>query len=194
MEFSKYGSTSRLNRDMVISEKIDGTNCCIGISEDGEVLAGKRSSWIEGDLDHMGFREWVLSNKDSLIRDLGPGIHRGEWYGYKIQHGYGLKENRFALFNTGKWADKEFETPNLECVPILYKGPFDTNVVDFHVNLLKKYGSRAVPGNMRPEGVIVYHSALGLPLKVTCENDETPKTVVKKRKEERNQLRESVSN
>lgn len=180
LAFQKYPSTPRLFRDMVITEKIDGTNVAIGITEDGEIRAGRRTSWLEKGDDHFGFYEWVMDNKDTLIEDLGPGIHRGEWYGYKIQRGYDLKERWLALFHSGRWADAEFKTPQLECVPVLYRGPFNTTIVDIEVATLKKFGSQASIGFMRPEGVIVFHDASGQVFKVTCENDEVPKSKVKK--------------
>lgn len=181
LAFQKYPSTPRLFREMVITEKIDGTNVAIGITEDGEILAGRRTAWLsESDPSHFGFREWVMDNKETLIEDLGPGIHRGEWYGFKIQRGYDLKEKRLALFHAGRWADAEFKTPQLECVPVLFKGMFYESEIRHQVDRLRVFGSEASPGFMRPEGVIVFHDASGQVYKVTCENDDVPKSKVKK--------------
>lgn len=40
------------------------------------------------------------------------------------------------------------------------------------------YGSFAAPGFMRPEGIIVYHSASGHVFKVLLEDDDRPKGLV----------------
>ncbi len=44
--------------------------------------------------------------------------------------------------------------------------------------IITEKGSVAAPGWMRPEGIIVYHTAAGVLFKVTCENDDKPKEVV----------------
>lgn len=44
--FAAFPSIARLCRDMIVTEKIDGTNAQVHITEDGQVLAGSRSRWI----------------------------------------------------------------------------------------------------------------------------------------------------
>src|ERR1035437_8585597 len=66
-----FPKIARLNRDIVITEKIDGTNAAIGIvelpqSEEGsvmyEVYAQSRNRIITpGKGDHAGFAAWVES-------------------------------------------------------------------------------------------------------------------------------------
>lgn len=115
---------ARLFRDVVITEKIDGTNASVNISEaTGDELcptswdaqriiaivgnlvirAGSRTKWIIPSDDNFGFAAWVNQNRDELIR-LGPGHHFGEWWGTGIQRKYDLKTRRFSLFNTIRWA------------------------------------------------------------------------------------------
>lgn len=43
MLFEEFPKIGRLSRDMVITEKIDGTNGCIGIGDNGEFFVGSRS-------------------------------------------------------------------------------------------------------------------------------------------------------
>lgn len=43
MEFTSFPSISRLSREIVITEKIDGTNASIYIGENGEFLTGSRT-------------------------------------------------------------------------------------------------------------------------------------------------------
>jgi hypothetical protein len=95
-EFREFPKMARLSREIIITEKIDGTNAQIFIGEDGEFLCGSRTRWITPENDNYGFAKWAYERKDDLIRDLGPGRHFGEWWGQGIQRGYGLKEKRFS--------------------------------------------------------------------------------------------------
>lgn len=187
--FEEFPKIPRLSRTAIITEKIDGTNAAILVGEDGSVRAGSKTKWIvPGNDDNHGFAQWVQDHADEL-RSLGPGLHRGEWWGYKIQRGYGLKEKRFSLYNTGRWRDSR-EGGSLcpplpgsvvapDCchvVPILSVGEFETLSVHLALWYLKLLGSRAAPGFMRPEGVVVYHTALGGYFKKTLEKDDAPKS------------------
>jgi hypothetical protein len=50
----------RLNREVLITEKIDGTNAQVFIAEDGErILAGSRTRWITPEVDNFGFAAWL---------------------------------------------------------------------------------------------------------------------------------------
>lgn len=176
-EFMEFRKIPRLSRDCVVTEKIDGTNGCIYIGEDGEFLVGSRSRWITPDNDNFGFARWAYSHEEEL-RGLGCGTHYGEWWGSGIQRGYGLKEKRFSLFNTSLWGDPEKRLSCCGVVPILYSGPFTTEDIDVCLAMLRANGSSASPGFMEPEGIIVYHMAAGQYFKKTLENDSTPKAKV----------------
>ena len=105
--------------------------------------------------DNYGFARWVEGNKEELIK-LGPGRHFGEWFGFGIQRGYGLKEKKFALFNTKRWGTHNPNTP--ECctvVPIL-EPEGQTGNPYFAMLELKRTGSIMVPGYMFPEGIVVF--------------------------------------
>lgn len=173
--FVGWPKIARLFRECVITEKIDGTNAAVGILKDGRIYAQSRKRIITPDSDNFGFATWVAENAGTLLDDLGPGLHFGEWWGRGIQRGYGLDERRFSLFNTARYAAQEFYTPNLSVVPVLYKGPFSTNAVTARVEELRELGSVAAPGFDNPEGVVVYHVAANQSFKVTIENDEAQK-------------------
>lgn len=199
-EFREFGKIPRLKRDCVITEKIDGTNAQIWIPEDGArvvsiggllpFLAGSRTRWIFPEADNAGFAAWAYQNEAELLK-LGPGSHFGEWWGCGIQRNYGLKEKRFSLFNTSRWVDqsrwaaeglrepcgekREYAPACCGVVPVLYQGPFSTQAVENCLLDLKENGSRAVPGFMRPEGVVIYLTAARGYFKVTLEKDEEPK-------------------
>ena len=174
MEFKEFGKIPRLSREVVITEKIDGTNALIAIGENGEFSAGSRSRWITPEVDNAGFAKWAYANKDELMK-LGPGFHYGEWWGQGIQRGYGLKEKRFSLFNVKRWAD---ERPSCcGVVPVLWVGVFTTDAISTQIERLATLGSVAAPGFMKPEGIVIYHVAGGYFFKKTIEKDDAPKGV-----------------
>lgn len=170
--FPAFQKIPRLKRGCIISEKIDGTNALVSVSEDGTVRAGSRSRWITPAADNFGFARWV-EEKTEELRELGPGLHYGEWYGAGIQRRYGLDHKRFALFNSGRWAD--VRPACCDVVPVVYAGDFTTDAVDAALAKLAAEGSVAVPGFAKPEGVVVYLPASGHLYKVLIENDAEPK-------------------
>lgn len=192
MEFNKFGKISRYNRKAVVTEKIDGTNAQICIGEDGEFLVGSRKRWITPEDDNYGFAKWCEENKSELVT-LGPGRHFGEWWGAGIQRRYNQTEKRFSLFNVTRWClhcekPKRIETldPTIEkyqerlpscvgLVPVLWEGAFEEMDINIILKSLETIGSAAAPGFMKPEGVVVYHSAGNVLLKKTIEKDEQPK-------------------
>lgn len=161
------------------------------------LFAGSKSRWLTRKEDNHGFCNWAFDHGTELISYLGQGRHFGEWWGQGIQRNYGLKEKRFNLFNVQRWClygetPKEIPTedpritkiqkvlpPCCGLVPVLYNGIFDTTIVDNCLKELKNNGSSAVPGFMKPEGVVVYHIAANIGFKKTIEKDEVPKGKVK---------------
>jgi hypothetical protein len=198
IEFQGFPKIARLSREVIITEKLDGTNVQILITEEGDIFPGSRSRWITIEDDNYGFARWVIENKDRLLK-LGPGRHFGEWWGSGIQRGYGLEKDdkRFSLFNVSRWclhgtepkqiftADpriikyQEILPVGVSLVPELYRGIFDTNIVNSVLEDLKTIGSRAAPGFMRPEGIILFHVAANIGFKKTILKDEQPKTIAK---------------
>lgn len=175
MEFTPFDKIPRLSRNCIITEKIDGTNASIYVPEDGgPLLFGSRKRWITPEDDNFGFARWASEHEEEL-RELGPGHHFGEWWGSGIQRGYGLDkgEKRFSLFNTSRW---EFERPAC-ClvVPVISQRTFTTEAVEEALIRLREEGSLASPGFMRPEGVIIFHTASRTFFKKTLEKDEVPK-------------------
>lgn len=126
-EFTPWPRTHRLFRDVVVTEKIDGTNAAVHISQryevaspsdfelrPGEVIidgrlwcvgAQSRKRVITPSSDNYSFARWVQDNAADLVPILGAGLHFGEWWGQGIQRRYGLEERRFSLFNTARWWD-----------------------------------------------------------------------------------------
>lgn len=131
-EFTPFPKIPRLNRDIVISEKLDGTNASIVIATaqdapwDGSVgsptcglpiaavavvgeygvWAGARNNYRQpGKQDNYGWAGWVQANAGALVALLGPGRHFGEFWGAGIQRRYGLTAKRFSLFNIAKYGE-----------------------------------------------------------------------------------------
>lgn len=153
MNFIKWPKIPRLENEIFhISEKIDGTNACIVITDDGDIGAQSRARLITPEDDNYGFARWVNNNAEQLVDNLGPGHHFGEWWGQGIQRNYGLTEKRFSLFNPTK------DSPLCWHVPKLLSCKFET-LHENTINLLEDLettGSRAAPGYMRPEGLVIY--------------------------------------
>ena len=188
VEFVGFPKIARLSREVVVTEKIDGTNACIFIGENGEFLTGSRTGWITPEKDNHGFSRWAHEHKEELQK-LGPGRHFGEWWGQGINRGYGLKEKRLSLFNTIRWClhgqepqQIKMQDPRIvkyqdvlpSCVglvPILWRGIFSTDKIEVELNNLVGLGSMAAPGFMKPEGIVVYHVAGNVGFKKTIEKD-----------------------
>lgn len=177
-EFQPWPKIARLNRDIIVTEKIDGTNAAVLISEDGRVGAQSRKRLITPDDDNFGFAAWAAANAGALVDLLGPGRHFGEWWGSGIQRGYGLAngERRFSLFNTARYGEMDLgRVDGLGTTPVLYHGPYAHFDQELLLDDLEAQGSAAAPGFMRPEGIVIFHVAANEMFKVTLENDEQPK-------------------
>lgn len=170
--FSGFPKLARLSRGMVITEKLDGTNAQIYITDDGEFMVGSRRRWLTLEGDNFGFARWAFEHEEELREGLGVGRHFGEWWGQGIQRKYGLDHKRFSLFNTNRW-DSETLPACCHVVPVLYSGPFDTEMVDDILWQLHLDGSEAAPGFMDPEGVVIWHEHGRVLFKKTLDhNDE----------------------
>lgn len=202
IEFQPYGKTPRLYRDVVISEKIDGTNACIVVAEGAEpsrpenvhvtgpedtvytVKAQSRNRFIYPGDDNYGFAGWVWDNAEELANLLGPGHHYGEWWGKGISHGYGQTERFFSLFNVKRWGTRARQSgiPGLRVVPVVYVGPMTDEAVTNALMRLRMLGSEAAhnetKGKAKAEGIVVFHTASQQPFKVLIEHDNMPKSLV----------------
>jgi len=209
-DFRPMPKIPRLSREIVVTEKIDGTNASVFITprecrysdvrplaeyESWWIFAGSRTRWITTKDDNHGFAKWVWDHTPELV-DLGAGHHFGEWWGGSIQRGYGLKEKHFSLFNVERWGgvNQVLRPQCCEVVPTLYRGLFSTIVVEGCVAELLLNGSLAAPGFMDPEGVVVYHTASGHLFKKTCEHDDEPKNAHPKKEKSTQQAKSKDPN
>ena len=193
--FTEFPKMARLTRECIITEKLDGTNAQVLITEDGQLLAGSRTRWVTPEQDNYGFAAWVQAHREELLQ-LGPGQHFGEWWGQGIQRKYGLTEKRWSLFNVARWClhglepqqmptadprivkQQEVLPPCCSLVPVLYRGVFTTDACDQALDRLRQEGSVAAPGFMNPEGIVCFHVAANVGFKKTIFHDEQPKALV----------------
>ena len=174
-EFIPFPKIPRLSRECIVTEKIDGTNALVAITNTGDFLIGSRSRWITPQDDNFGFAKWAYDNKEELLK-LGPGRHFGEWWGAGIGRRYGLNEKRFSLFNTSRRHGSEDLPACCSVVPIMAMGNMEDGCVSDALESLRRFGSRAAEGFMNPEGVVIYHTASRQMFKKTLEKDEEYKS------------------
>ena len=195
MEFVPFPKMARLSREIIVSEKIDGTNASICITageaqaDDPMVIArlpqvsgpplcmyaGSKSRWITPKEDNHGFAAWAVENAESLF-ELGEGHHFGEFWGRGIQRTYSQPIKRFSLFNTTRWA---IDRPACcHVVPELYRGEFGQSSIMKALAELQKNGSQAAPGFMDAEGIVIYHVAGNVGFKKTIKDDDKRKSDV----------------
>lgn len=195
-EFIEFPKTARLSREVIITEKIDGTNAQICITADGRLFTGSRTRWITPADDNYGFARWVEDNRTELLK-LGEGRHFGEWWGSGIQRGYGLSkgEKHWSMFNIDRWHVKGCQPRLIETqdksvlkftqelpegvwqVPVLYRGLFTSEACEAALGELRHNGSKAALGYKNPEGIVVWHTAARVGFKKTLLKDESPKSL-----------------
>lgn len=204
VEFTAWPKTPRFFRDIIVTEKIDGTNAAVHIEDLGDVASvpADEPGLLSGNLvmcgsnmyrltaqsrkrllspgkgtDNFGFAAWVQANGTRLVELLGVGLHFGEWWGQGINRGYTLTERRFSLFNTDRYGHlgEPLDGGVLSHVPVLYQGTFRESMVRCALEDLAENGSKAAPGFADPEGIILWHSQTRTNFKVTLDNQDAGK-------------------
>lgn len=177
MEFIGFPKMGRYSREVIVTEKIDGTNAQIRIDPETDTfLVGSRTRWITPEDDNFGFARWAYEHKEDLLQ-LGKGSHFGEWWGSGIQRGYGLTkgDKRFSLFNVERYGEPSQRPSCCSIVPVLWRGSMDELSVYNIIENLKTTGSMANEGYMNPEGIVIWHTSARVGFKKTIKNDETGK-------------------
>jgi len=207
MEFQAFNKIPRLSRDVVITEKIDGTNGQIFIAKYNDVVEQYKQTidskieavqWIEKHClykskdDLCAFagsrKRWLARGDDNfgfacwVEQNASELITLGEGHHFGEWYGNGI-QRKYGLDHK-RFAlfnigkwNDETKPKCCEVVPVLYEGEFCTNSIEVIVDTLRITGSKAVPGFDKPEGIIIFHRASGKLFKKTCENDEKPKGV-----------------
>jgi len=65
LSFREWPKIARLSREIIVTEKLDGTNAQIIISDDGtQIAAASRTRLITPEDDNFGFAGWVERNRE----------------------------------------------------------------------------------------------------------------------------------
>jgi len=194
------------NDTVTVTEKIDGTNAAVIIlpyspdhdemgnegyakfiasNEDNieprytfAVQSRKRFIKPGKDTDNAGFAAYAFEHALQFVDLLGYGKHYGEWWGRGIQRGYDQEGKRFSLFRPWRYEHLALtdEVPGLGVVPTLYTGGWDGLTVSEEIDKLEKEGSKAAPGFMLPEGVIIQSALAQSTYKAFTWDDGRPKS------------------
>ncbi len=171
---------------ITITEKIDGTNACIIVSEGLVIGAQSRTQLLcerelyivegfigevgkwENRSDNYGFADYVRNNENELSK-LGDGYHYGEWAGPGIQKNHhNLEKKTLFLFNSDRWRDGRQERPaGVECVPVIYEGEWGPHIIE---NTMKELWDTAKYKGYHPEGIVIWYHKTRRYEKVTFEN------------------------
>lgn len=188
-------------RVWVVTEKIDGTNGsvlvvpveapsmaegpCTVVKVEAEhckapyaaVYAGSRSRWITPREDNHGFGSYVWDNANLIANTLPHGRHfHGEWWGHKIQRGYGLPsgERRFSLFygDYPPFFLTDLEEIGWRHVPLLKT--FGHPPTEEELSMFSSVSIAAACEGVEfedPEGVIIEHEGARSRFKFTFDGD-----------------------
>lgn len=174
-EFETFKRIPRIARRIIVTEKIDGTNGCVWVNDTAtDLYPASRNQWLHPDKpDNYDFGNWVRRNKEELLK-LGPGFHYGEWWGIGVARRYNINERRWSLFNTSRWNNGN-KPQCCHVVPVLAEIDLATEELFGRIESitwkLRSEGSKAAPGFMNPEGVVIFHEAAQQYFKYTFDGD-----------------------
>ncbi len=180
MEFIKYLKTKRFTSNIIITEKIDGTNAQLVWDEDHQILrCGSRNRYLNYSYepDNFGFAAWVDKNREVLtkyFKDFDYPIY-GEWWGKGIQRGYEVDQKYFSIFHTGLFGDKipqELYNIGVRYVPVLYEGLNVDDPIHTIYHQLFDQGSKLKYNYMNPEGICIFFKDTGTIFKMTYEYEK----------------------
>lgn len=78
VDFVPFPKMARLRRDCIITEKIDGTNASVLITDSGDVFAGSRNRFVYPNDDNYGFAKRTEVGQVSANKKRhGERHHRG---------------------------------------------------------------------------------------------------------------------
>src|SRR5712692_7301269 len=81
--FSRREAQQFLENEVVVEEKVDGTNVGLSVANTGRLRAQSRGSFVSRETKSAQFKpffRWMEARQDALIRTLGPHlILFGEW-------------------------------------------------------------------------------------------------------------------
>ncbi len=148
-----------------VTEKLDGTNGVVQVTDSLEVLVGSRNRWLDKHNDNHGFFNWVMERED-IFKGFGQGIYRGEFIGKGIQRTYGLLDKHFYLFDLSleektSWAP---DGSNIHIVP--YLGWISLFEIEDIINYTGEHLTSEINRIYKSEGVMLYSRELDRYIKV----------------------------
>lgn len=87
-DFTGFPKIARFARPIVITEKLDGTNSQIFITDDLHVFTGSKNRWITPANDNYGFARWAWERKRRAAEArAGPALRRvvGQWHPARLR-------------------------------------------------------------------------------------------------------------
>ena len=98
----------------------------------------------------------------------------------EVEVNYEAAEQRIATFMSEYFDDlaaagRDSEEVKEDLMKLFDVNPRPRFAPNFILEHLKRVGSQAAPGFMRPEGICVYHKASGVVFKATVEKDQSHK-------------------
>lgn len=164
--------------DIAVTEKLDGVASSFVIG-DGFVTGNKDGEgedlFVEAITGPKEFFTWVNLNAGDLVDCLADGIYHGVWWGKGLGRGYGVPEQRFALFALDLYDVNDVTSldnmvDGMSHVPVLYWGPLkrenDQDPIMDSIRRLQFAGSAAAPGFKPPAGVVVTNLSAGVSFSV----------------------------
>ena len=156
----KFAEFFNVGDEISVTEKIDGANASICLSDDGtKLLAMSRRQELDETNTLRGFWNYVQTLDVSLLKDHPSWVLFGEMLvTHKIKYPED-KLNKFYLFDifdkeSGHYLRQEIvqkfaKENNLNTVPVFYEGPF-TSMED-----LMKYVGTTKMGGEKGEGIVI---------------------------------------
>lgn len=155
-----------LSHSLVVEEKVDGANLGFSVSEDGELLAQNRGSYLSKESAHPQFKPlwpWLARHQEALVDALWPDLMLfGEWCHAVHSIRYDRLPDWFLAFDVydrrsgGFWdsarRDALVGNMGLSSVPRLGRGLFDVPA------LISKLGRSALTDGPM-EGLVVRQEA-----------------------------------
>lgn len=197
--FVGFPKIPRWSGELIITEKIDGTNAQIYIQDIEDMDLDK---WVCFHPDCPGIVVPNPANHGAAVRLIMAGS-RNRWLNYREQKqdNFGFAawvfENRHELAKLGpgqhfgEWwgrgigrnydrIDRKFSLFNPdryaerpEVCHVVPRIPYGTP--ESAMGFLQRNGSQAAPGFMNPEGIIIYHTRSRTTYKMTFEHDKEGK-------------------
>ena len=128
-----------LSHSVVVEEKVDGANLGFSVSEDGELRAQNRGSYLSKESAHSQFKPlwpWIARHHDALCDALWPDLMLfGEWCHavHSIHYdrlpdwflGFDVYDRRSGEFLDSTRRDALLAGLGLHAVPLIGRGLFD---------------------------------------------------------------------